>query len=127
MSQNFTAKLSHKTKPPQVTRDIYILTLSLLRHANLHLSLKALSGRCSNRLPCNSPIQAIHIRAALKNIYTHRAYLGAHCSVLDEFLAVLVRLLFPPVPVQYALVPDASNFSDYLDEFSSVVPLSRMM
>ena len=56
------------------------------------------------------------------------SYLGANCSVLDEFFfAVLGSLLFPPVPVQYALEPDASNSSDYLDEFSSVVPVSCLI
>jgi len=46
---------------------------------------------------------------------------------LMSFLAVLGSLLFPPVPVQYAMVPDASNSSDYLDEFSSVVPVSCLI
>ena len=56
------------------------------------------------------------------------SYLGANCSVLDEFFfAVLGSLLFPPVPVQYALAPDASNSSDYLDEFSSAVPVSCLI
>uniref|UniRef100_K3YG64 ABC transporter domain-containing protein n=1 Tax=Setaria italica TaxID=4555 RepID=K3YG64_SETIT len=36
-------------------------------------------------------------------------------------------LLFPPVPAQYALAPDASNSSDYLDEFSTVVTGSNSL
>ncbi|PUZ51336.1 hypothetical protein GQ55_6G176100 [Panicum hallii var. hallii] len=44
-----------------------------------------------------------------------------------QLAEVLGRLLFPPAPVQYALVPDASNSSDYLDEFSSVVPGSNSL
>ncbi|KAG2578546.1 hypothetical protein PVAP13_6NG203700 [Panicum virgatum] len=44
-----------------------------------------------------------------------------------QLAEVLGSLLFPPVPVQYAKVPDASNSSDYLDEFSSVVPGSNSL
>ncbi|RLM60943.1 hypothetical protein C2845_PM14G10550 [Panicum miliaceum] len=44
-----------------------------------------------------------------------------------QLAEVLGRLLFPPVPVQYALVLDASNSSDYLDELSSVVPGSNSL
>ncbi|RLN05065.1 hypothetical protein C2845_PM13G11640 [Panicum miliaceum] len=44
-----------------------------------------------------------------------------------QLAEVLGSLLFPPVPVQYALVPGASNSSDYLDEFSSVVSGSNSL
>ncbi|OQU80393.1 hypothetical protein SORBI_3007G120200 [Sorghum bicolor] len=39
----------------------------------------------------------------------------------------LGNLLFPPVPPQYGLMPAASNSSDYLDLFSTVVPGSSSL
>jgi hypothetical protein len=46
---------------------------------------------------------------------------------LLNFLAGLGNLLFPPVPPQYGLMPAASNSSDYLDLFSTVVPVSTLL